>query len=84
MALRKRPKQEQANDWIEAANLEQPEPTEPESEKDIQSVRLRVPLDLLDEIDRLVAKRQPKTSRHNWILEALYEKVKREKKEESY
>jgi hypothetical protein len=82
MALRKRPKPEETDQWIQAANVEDDQLSE-ESEKEIQSVRVRIPVDLLEEIDQLVGKRQPKTSRHNWILEALYEKVKREKKRES-
>jgi hypothetical protein len=82
MALRKRPKPEETDQWIQAANVEDNKLSE-ESEREIQSVRVRVPLDLLEAIDQLVVKRQPKTSRHNWILEALYEKVKREKKRES-
>ncbi len=82
MALRKRPKPEETEQWIQAANVEDNKQSE-ESEKEIQSVRVRVPVDLLEAIDQLVVIRQPKTSRHNWILEALYEKVKREKKRES-
>ncbi len=82
MALRKRPKPEETDQWIQAANVEDNKQSE-ESEKEIQSVRVRVPVDLLEAIDQLVVIRQPKTSRHNWILEALYEKVKREKKRES-
>jgi hypothetical protein len=80
MALRKRPKPEDTDKWIEEAANDQPQPLEEEESKTIQDIRLRIPTDLLEEIDQIVAKRKPKISRHNWILEALHEKVKREKK----
>ena len=79
MALRKRPKPEDTDKWIEEAANDQPQQQE-EEPKTIQDIRLRIPTDLLEEIDQSVAKRKPKISRHNWILEALHEKVKREKK----
>lgn len=47
--------------------------------KTVQPIKLRIPGDLLAEIDGLVAHRKPSPSRHQWILEALYEKVAREK-----
>ena len=79
MPLRKRPKPEDRDQWIsEAATSDQPQQLE--EKKDIQDIRLRVPTELLAEIDQLIGKRKPKISRHNWILEALHEKVKREKK----
>lgn len=49
-----------------------------QNEKPIQAIKLRIPGELLEEIDRLVAGRKPSPSRHQWILEALYEKVERE------
>ena len=79
MALRKRPKKEDTDKWIEEAANDQPQQQE-EEPKTVQDIRLRIPTDLLKEIDQIVAKRKPKISRHNWILEALHEKVKREKK----
>lgn len=82
MAIRKRPKPQETDQWIQAANQDADEPSQ-QAEQEIQSVRLRVPVDLLEEIDQLVGKRLPKTSRHNWILEALYEKAKREQSRES-
>jgi len=45
----------------------------------IQPVKLRLPLDLLDEIDSVRTNRKPRPSRHQYILEALYEKIDREK-----
>ena len=43
-----------------------------------QPVKLRVPSELLEQIDAAVADRRPSPSRHNWILEAIYEKLERE------
>ncbi len=79
MPLRKRPKPEDRDQWIsEAATSDQPQQLE--EKKDIQDIRLRVPTELLAEIDQLIGKRKPKISRNNWILEALHEKVRRDKK----
>lgn len=41
-------------------------------------VQLRVPDNLLGQIDDAVAKRQPAPSRHQWILEAIYDKLGRD------
>lgn len=49
-----------------------------ESISNIQPVKVRMPIDLLTEIDLHRAKKRPKPSRHQFILEALYEKVSRE------
>jgi hypothetical protein len=46
-----------------------------ESIANIQPVKLRMPKDLLQDIDEACAKRKPKPSRHQFILEALYEKL---------
>ena len=58
------------------------EPVEEKKEKGedktVQSLKLRIPTDLLEEIDQLVASRRPSPSRHQWILEALYEKVEKD------
>lgn len=48
---------------------------------DIQPVKLRMPVDLLSEVDEVRAKRKPRPSRHQYILEALYEKVRKERGE---
>lgn len=50
-----------------------------ESLTDIQPVKLRMPIDLLSEIDEARSKRKPRPSRHQYILEALYEKVAKER-----
>jgi len=43
-----------------------------------QPVKLRVPADLLAQVDAAVKSRRPSPSRHQWILEAIYEKLERE------
>lgn len=43
-----------------------------------QAVNLRLPEDVLDEIDKLVSARRVKTSRHTWLMEAIIEKLDRE------
>jgi hypothetical protein len=45
---------------------------------DIQPVKLRMPVELLKDVDDARSKRKPRPSRHQYILEALYEKVGRE------
>ena len=47
-------------------------------QKQVQPIKLRVPGELLAEIDAAVAQRKPSPSRHQWLLEALYEKLERE------
>lgn len=44
----------------------------------VQPVQLRVPEDLLTQIDQAVNKRRPAPSRHQWILEAIYDKLGRD------
>lgn len=44
-----------------------------------KSVLLNVPQDVLADIDRLRAERRLKTPRHTWIMEAIVEKLDREK-----
>lgn len=48
------------------------------SEKEVQSLKLRIPVELLEDVDRAVRSRRPAPSRHQWILEAIYEKLERE------
>jgi hypothetical protein len=43
-----------------------------------QPVKLRVPQDLLTQIDAAVASRRPAPSRHQWIIEAIYQKLERD------
>ncbi len=39
---------------------------------------LRLPTELLDQVDSLLKARPVRLPRHTWILEAVYEKLKRE------
>ncbi|MFX6357539.1 hypothetical protein ABTF91_20355, partial [Acinetobacter baumannii] len=74
MSVRRKPNStNNVNDFILAAGSEK----EKESDKAIQPVKLRVPDDLLQQIDNAVSRRRPAPSRHQWILEAIYEKLDR-------
>jgi hypothetical protein len=46
----------------------------------IQPVSLRLPTAILREIDNVVKARRPSPSRHQWILEAIYDKLDREQR----
>jgi hypothetical protein len=89
MPVSRRPKARTEEEFINQANdnilldpkvISNLEPSENQldSESDIQSLKLRVPRDLVKDIDHLLSQRKPKISRHNWILEALYEKLERD------
>lgn len=41
-------------------------------------VTVRIPKSMLDDIESLVKARPIKTARHTWLMEAIYEKWKRE------
>jgi hypothetical protein len=41
-------------------------------------VTVRIPAMMLQDIERLVKQRPIKTARHTWLMEALYEKWKKE------
>ena len=45
----------------------------------VHSVKLLLATSHLKEIDNVAQNRKPKISRHLWILEALYERIEREK-----
>lgn len=49
----------------------------------IKNVQLRIYQSMIDEIDELLEKRPPrqKTSRHQWIIDAIEEKKEREQKQ---
>lgn len=42
-------------------------------------VTVRIPKPMLDDIEGFVKSRPIKTARHTWLMEAIYEKWKREK-----
>ena len=46
-----------------------------DKEEVIKLVQLRIPLNLLEDIDNLVKKRAGKLSRHTWIMEAIAKKL---------
>lgn len=73
MALARKPKNvdEFINDGGSA-----PQPIAPVKEEKL--VQLRLPATLFEEINAAVAKRRPKPSRHQWILEAIVSKLEEE------
>jgi hypothetical protein len=75
MPVTRKPKS--VDDFIKAGGIDPPKKP-PQATKAIQSLKLRLPEALLQQIDDVVAKRTPTPSRHQWILEALYEKIARE------
>jgi hypothetical protein len=48
------------------------------SDGEVKGLKLRLPVELLSEVDAAVKRRRPAPSRHQWILEAIYEKLERE------
>jgi hypothetical protein len=52
--------------------------TEELSDEEVKGLKLRLPVALLAEIDAAVKSRRPAPSRHQWILEAIYEKLSRD------
>lgn len=73
MSVRRKPKVEE---FIMGASLAQ-HPAADASDKTVQPVKLRLDAKLLARIDSAVAERRPEPSRHQWILEAIYEKLER-------
>ncbi len=75
MPVRKKPTAPQnVHEFIHAAGAEKPEADiDP-----IIPVKLRIPEQLLAQVDQSVTKRRPVPSRHQWLLEAVYEKLERE------
>lgn len=87
MVVRRKPKPVSVEEFIQEGGAAPPiveaqtqaETAEDRPVKDeVQSVKLRVPTELLVQVDASVAKRRPAPSRHQWILEAIYEKLERE------
>jgi hypothetical protein len=81
MPLSRKPKGKDLETFIAAGGSEPLEEKDKGEDKTVQSIKLRIPTDLLEDIDQLVAQRRPSPSRHQWILEALYEKVEREEEQ---
>jgi len=47
-------------------------------DEEVKGLKLRLPVELLAEVDAAVKNRRPAPSRHQWILEAIYEKLARD------
>jgi hypothetical protein len=78
MSVSRKPKEKDIEKFIQGGGSEPTQNNKVISDvKKAQSIKLRIPMDLLEQIDGLVASRKPSPSRHQWILEALYEKVER-------
>ncbi len=54
---------------------------EKKSEFSEKKMTLRLPIRLATEIEAILSKKIIPTSRHSWILEAILEKIQREKKD---
>jgi hypothetical protein len=94
MAVTRKPKQQTPDEFIsqggsatmivdrEVATAPTMKPAKrgrPAKAKEEESgVKLRLSLSLLERIDGAVDQRKPSPSRHQWILEAIYEKLDRE------
>lgn len=81
MTVIRKPQPQSVDDFINGSAVAAESLPKVESIVDIQPVKLRMPIELLNEVDGARAKRKPKPSRHQYILEALYEKISREGKE---
>ena len=49
-----------------------------ELNEEVKGLKLRLPIELLSRVDEAVKLRRPAPSRHQWILEAIYEKLDQE------
>lgn len=80
MAVRRKPssKPTSVDDFIHDAGSDN---HNQDADEQIKSLKLRLPADLLEQIDLSVKSRRPSPSRHQWILEALYAKLDAEKEE---
>lgn len=52
-------------------------------EEEVIAVTLRIPKDLLAEVDTAAKSRRPRFSRNSWILESLIEKLEQERQNKS-
>jgi hypothetical protein len=81
MAITRKLKSEQVDALIQKGGGVAAEKRTPQSAKTTKArfVQLRVPPQELAAIDRVLERHRPPLSRHSWILEAIYEKLEREK-----
>lgn len=80
MPIRRKPtgKEKDLEAFIQGGIQEPSEVVSSEEVEEVKALKLRIPIDLLNSVDALVKQRKPSPSRHQWILEAIYEKVERE------
>lgn len=82
MVVRRKPKANSVEEFIQeggaAPQVVSADRTEKRSKEELQSLKLRLPVELVAQVDASVAKRRPAPSRHQWLLEAIYEKLERE------
>lgn len=83
MALSKKLKKDESTVSLEALILKGgtsgTDKIESENADKVIKVQLRVPLVKLKQIDEIVAKRPGNLARHTWIMEAIEEKLKRDR-----
>ena len=70
--------QEAAIEAVINKGMTRPEDQSPEAEDTVRQVVLFLPESLLSDIDVLVQKVRPRTSRRAWLVEAIREKVERD------
>jgi hypothetical protein len=80
MALAKPPKSidRRAEELIDKAAAVHIDKRSNGDEREEIPVTVRIPKAMLDEIEAFVKARPIKTARHTWLMEAIYEKWKRE------
>jgi hypothetical protein len=90
MVVKRKPQTKSVEEFIEAGgtiaqeDIASPTPPAPMTasvtngeEEEVKSLKMRLPVSLLKQIDQAVAQRRPAPSRHQWILEAIWEKLER-------
>lgn len=77
MVIARKPRANSVDDFISQAGAipEIESPSSLFSEDEIKGLKMRIPSELLKKVDEAVASRRPTPSRHQWILEAIYEKL---------
>lgn len=78
MAIARKPKSTDVDDFILQGGSAPEVTPKPAGEEEVKGLKLRIPADLLRRVDEAVANRRPAPSRHQWILEAVYEKLDKE------
>ena len=76
MAVRRKPKSSDLDTFIQEGGAA---PKTQDTSKEVQVITLRVPTKMLADVDQAVSNKPIKISRHQWLLEAVLEKLNREK-----